>query len=153
MSQALFEWLSTRSGISNVRLARITIGEQTWEGARYTRTMSYTAGMDAVTRGIRKAGDTYNEDCLYVLGDLPKPYVRHITRKGHVHTNNACFPFEGFDWYVSGYMIKRALKPEFEQWHPFGPNFILRPWDIDKEKIDQYCPKPYDRVELKVEYL
>lgn len=42
------------------------------------------------------------------------------------------------------------MREPYSEYHPFGPNFILRPWNIPNEKIDKYEPKPYTRIPMTI---
>jgi len=59
---------------------------------------------------------------------------------------------DGLDWYVAAYYQKDPVEVQFAQFQPFGPNFLLAPWDVPDTKIDTYEPKPYIREELKLKY-
>jgi len=142
----LQEWLVNECNCHDVRPVRVTIGEQSWEGCYYKQTLEYQIGMDAVSRGDKKAGDKYTEEAIYVIGKLPK--VKY-NKRGKVDLDaKVCFPLNGVDWYVSGYMLEENFKPENRQFHPFGVSFILRPWNIPNEAIDKYEQKKYLRIPL-----
>jgi hypothetical protein len=102
-----------------VTMARIQAGQQlTYEGAQYV--------------------DTDDQPRLFLLGDLPK----HKLRRPHT-----CYVIDGIDWYVACFMSSERLAMRIagrpEDFHPFGPTFILLPWSLP-EPIDKW--KPYDRV-------
>lgn len=117
----------------------VAIGNEKWTGCRYNRTLEYTADMDAVRDGRHKAGDKYTENRIYVTGKLPG---------AKRHGDKVCFPFEGKDWYVAGYY--QGNDPKYDEYHPFGVNFILAPWDVPNSMIDEYEPKPYKRIDMAV---
>lgn len=142
MNAQLVTWLQGL-GCFNVRPISVTIGDQTWEAAAYWQTFTYTAGMDCVVRGEKKAGDNYSEEAIYCLGKLPKCYK-------HNKRNRICFPHpDGREWYVSGYLPAPVDDERMKQYHPFGIYFMLRPWPFE-EKIDKYDSKPYTRVNMTV---
>ena len=150
MHAKLCNWLAELN-CHDVKPVNVRIGDETWVGCYYKRTLEYTAGMDAVTRGQKKAGDTYTEETIYCIGKLPKA---KLNAQGRPKLNaNVCFPYEGHDWYVSGYMPKTNLKAQNQKFHPFGINFMLRPWNIPDETIDKYEPKPYTRIEMRVSFI
>lgn len=132
----------------NIRTVHVVIGQETWPGVWYEEELQYQPGMDCVTRGQKKAGDKYYEECIYCVGDLPKPY--RGPKRNKYPKGNVCFPFQGREWYVSGYMPKDNLKPENLQYHPFGVTFMLRPWNIPNSKLDDDERKPYNRIPMKV---
>ena len=139
----LTKWLLD-CGCTDIKPVTVHIGEEAWHGARYKKTHTYTAEMDCVRDGRHKVGNTYTER-IYCIGKLPIKLLRSGKPKPDA---KVCFPFEEKDWYVAGYI--QDIKPQFEQFHPFGVNFILAPWDIPGEKIDHYEEKPYTRVSMDV---
>src|SRR4051812_48726068 len=104
--KSLVDWLTQDCNAHDVSPVVVTIGDESWDGARYKQTFTYTADMDGVRDGRHKAGDKYTEEHIYCIGRIPKVYARpprsgqSIVRK----EQNVCFPFEGLDWYVSGYV-------------------------------------------------
>lgn len=137
-------WLES-CGCVNVRNCRVTIGNESWRACDYEQVHEYTSDMMACTHGGIKPGTKYVTRSIYCLGDLPTPYRKRREK--------VCFPMgDGMDWYVKGYIEKKSISPQFEQFHPLGANFMVGPWDIKGEKIDQYERKPYDRVTMSVEY-
>jgi hypothetical protein len=149
MAKTLAEWLIQDCNCFDVQPVRVTIGNETREGCRYKQTFEYQPGMDAVSRGHKKAGDTYTEESIYLIGELPSCYIKNLTRSGDIHQRQICFPFEDVDWYIAGYMLKKHLTPSNQEFHPFGVHFMLRPWCVpDGAKIDKYETKPYIRVKM-----
>ncbi len=141
----LRDWL-TQLGHRNVQPVTVDIDGQLWTGARYTRVSHYAPDMLAVQRGDKREGEEYSQEFIYCLGPLPKVYVK---AKGYRdHGKAVCFPCDGLDWYVAGYVTD--ISPQYASSHPFGPNFLLCPWDIEGGKIDDYSPKPYARFPLTV---
>lgn len=124
----------------------------TYEGCIYRRTLKYTEGMMAVTRGERKVGEEYVECSAYLLGERPK-----VVRPGSPRYRKVCFRTNLLtDWYVACYVEAAAITPRIAEYHPFGPSFIIKPWLL-KEAIDAYefHPRyhnrhvPYTRYSLK----
>lgn len=149
----LHAWLVTVCKAHDVQDVKVTIGDQTWEGARYKQTFEYQLGMDAVTRCHKKEGDKYQVEAIYCLGKLPAPKLQGKGRRERV-IDYVCFPFEQRDWYVAGYMKDPlALTEAQKHFHPFGIYFTLRPWDIPNERIDQYEIKPYNRFPMTLTYV
>lgn len=139
--QTVSQWLSAMPHIRNVQEVTITIGKSTWHGAQYESVGHYTADMDAVRWGKKKAGDEYVNTMIYLVG----------TKPNHRRT---CYKFadDARDWYCASYMLPENMKPEFAQFHPFGVTWQLAPWDIEgqpESKIDDHEEKPYQRMEAK----
>jgi hypothetical protein len=149
MHAKLCNWL-TECKCHDVKPVNVRIGDEIWVGCYYKRTLEYTASMDAVTRGDKKAGDTYTEESIYCLGKLPKAKLK---RNKPNPSAAVCFPYNGHDWYIAAYMPKENLHEGNASFHPFGISFILRPWDIPNSKIDDYERKPYTRQEMRVSFL
>lgn len=106
------------------------------DGCLYRRTLRYTEGMTAVTRGDAKAGNTYVESSCYLLGDRPIAVLPGAPR----HTK-ACFQAGIQDWYVACWIEAKSITPRIAEYHPFGPSFIMKPWLLD-EKIDAHERHP-----------
>jgi hypothetical protein len=144
MSRALdvADWLRGRERVRDVRACRVTIGKKSWEGAYYVRICHWHTGQDAVARGEHKDGEEYLELAFYVSGIVPD----------HKHT---CYPYEGKDWYIGSYSEpKIPIKPEHEEYHPFGHSFQIFPWNVpDGTKIDTYERHRYKRIPMTVEWL
>jgi hypothetical protein len=126
-------WLRRCEGASDVAMVTVTIGKQTWLGARYRQ----------------RSGDR-----IYCIGFLPAKKAQ----RDHV-----CFTrgSDSRDWYVAGYWPPQkgrkqsamAPAPSLAHYHPFGPSFILMAWDIPgqpENKIDTYERKPYQRISMTV---
>lgn len=121
MKNKVAEWLRSLPGTSDVEPVTITIGTQTWEGARYTQ---------------------YGRDHFYLVGDLPKSFL-----KGP----KTCYrlPDDAHDWYVATYMAKfDALEEHFKEFHPFGNSWMMMPWDCGGF-IDEH-EKTYRRMDATI---
>jgi len=144
------QWLERDCRCFDVRPCIVEIAGERWENAaQYSQTFTYTEGMDCVRDGRKKAGDTYTETRIYVVGNLPK--VKHPKNRKYP-IDGVCFPYREQDWYVACYISADRLKG-FEHAHPLGANFILCPWDIPNSKIDDGEPKPYKRFLMIVRFL
>lgn len=144
--KSLTQWLREDCKAFDVRPILLTIAGEVWHAAFYRQTFEYQSGMDAVSRGEKKAGDKYTEEGIYAIGNLPKSYD---TRKTEA---KVCYPWQNVDWYIAGYLPTTTAREIINEYHPFGVNFILRPWSVPSgEKIDHYSSKPYERIEMKVE--
>jgi hypothetical protein len=157
VNQTLAQWLVQTCKCHDVQAVRVEIDGELFDGCRYKQTHEYTADMDAVKWGKRKAGDKYHWEAIYCLGRVPKSYGKP-PRPGKSTVTRAqkvCYTFEGMDWYVSGYVqsVDVLLNPKWAGSHPFGLHFMLAPWNIPNSKIDDYEPKPYVRHEMKVTLL
>lgn len=140
--KTLLEWLA-KCGKHDIKEVRVTIGDKTFEGARYKQTFNYHITMMACTHGEKKETDTYTEDIVYLVGKRP------------IFKRPTCFPnaADKKDWYIAGYLDDtRKITEHMRQYHPFGENFILRPWEVPSgEAIDKYETKPYNRVPIVIE--
>ena len=136
-------WIANRCGIHpnrDVIPVRVQIADESWEGVRYLVTFIYSATMDACTRGGHQPGDTYSEDMCYLLGQYPKVNRRPSRRPGHVCYQHA----NGLDWYLACWITDELITPPNAPYHPFGPSFMIKPWE-HKSRIDEYefkRPKP-----------
>lgn len=135
----LVEWLES-CGLVNVAPCKVTIGKQVFEGAYAERVNYYQPGMDAVTRGERRVGESYLTRYFYLLGHLPKTYQK---------SSHECYVWEGnpHEWYVGSYSTDVSDKG----FHPFGHSFMVMPWDCSG-KVDDHAEKPYRRVPMVVEW-
>jgi len=138
----LVDWLRA-CGCRDVRPVIVTIDGQSWYGCRYVSVGQHTRGMDAVLRGTRQAGQSCAKERIYCVGSLPRCY-------GKRQEGKVCFPFQGAEWYVVGYILGKQILPQFAPSHPFGENFVLGPWSIPESKIDEGERKPYVRHAMAV---
>jgi len=122
-SDRVAEWLRGCPDTSEVSPVTVTIGKQTYHGARY-----------------RQRG----QESIYLVGDLPASY-RHST---HVAYR---FADDSREWYVGCYWQgKSPLAPVDQKYfHPFGHTFILFPW-VHSEPIDYGERKPYRRMSATI---
>lgn len=146
MKKDLVTWLKEDCKAFDVRPVLVTIEGEIWQAAFYRQTFEYQPGMDAVSRGEKKAGDKYTEEGIYCIGSLPSLY--HSRKRNHV-----CFPWNGQEWFIAGYSSIAGMREPYSEFHPFGPNFMMRPWNIPNSKIDDGEPKPYTRVEMNVSWV
>lgn len=109
---------------TNLRKLHITIRKTTYEAVEYVQP------------------DTDGRKRIYVLGELPRCYVR---------SSRTCFRVPGSkaDHYIACYMSAARITPEFAQFHPFGANFMLLTWDLP-DAIDRYDRTPYTRIAMAV---
>lgn len=119
----------------------VTIGRQTFHGARYRESFAYLHdGRDSTGRTF-KAGDRYMRESIFLVGALPAAYQRRA---------KTCFRLIGDsrDWYITCYATEETARDSrYAEYHPFGQTFIISPWDVpDGTAIDHYEPKPYTRV-------
>lgn len=136
------DWLKGLGHTKDVQPVKVTLGDgksaKTYFGAKYITVLHYTADMRAVTDGKHKAGEAYENEHFYLVGEHP------WTMKNRRHF---CFPMAGYDWYISGYFDGRAITEH----QPFGANFMLGKWDVpDGTKIDTYERFKYPRVAITV---
>ncbi len=141
----LTDWLETFEHISTVTPMTIEIQGKIYEAASYVAKFNTTESCDAYRRGER----TYWQSFIYVLGELPACY----RRSSHVAFTIAGDPSE---WYVACYWPGLIYRKQLSdatptEYQPFGPNFMLSPWNTaDGKAIDYYEDKSYKRVLLTV---
>ena len=133
----LVKWLSGLPRTTNVKEVTLTVKDETFVGAVYDQTLEYQTGMDAVSRGDKKAGDKYTETRYLFLGAIPKCRQK---RKA------LCFTHEGRTLYLSSYYEKN----DKNEYHPFGKCFQLGIWPETHGPIDQYERYPYHRVPVEL---
>ena len=143
--RALHDLAQSWPGIQDARACVVKIGRESWPAVWYRQEVDTPSGSRSHMAGER----TYVREGIYCLGQLPSGYERSRYRDGHA----LCFPYEGRDWYVGGYIQK--IKREFKQHHKLGKNFILSPWDVPGgEAIDHYYTmergREYKRVPMHV---
>ncbi len=118
-SEQIARWLRRYRYASEVSGVDVTIGKQTYHGARYRR------------------GN--GELQLYLVGKLPPSYRR---------SSRTVYRFSGHnrDWFVCGYCEGGTPLDKYqEKHHPFGNSFTLCQW-MANEPIDYYDYKPYRRM-------
>ncbi len=116
------KWL-TDLGHLEATPVQVTLNKEKYDG------VSYINHAD-LTRVIYIAGRT-----------LPKEYKR---------STSVCYDDStGQEWYVSGYI--EFIKPEHREYHPFGPNFMLRIWPKEFKSIDYGLNHKYKHYPFAVE--
>jgi hypothetical protein len=123
---SLVEWLVSLPNIPpesvwpvKVRIIRSSRTVYEFEGARY----------------IQHRENEPDTPRIYLLGDWN---ALHRKLRGQV-----CFDdLTGRVWYVACHSAE-VIKPEFEEFHPFGQMFMLMPWT---------CPDPIDKWERHTHY-
>lgn len=150
-------WLSDM-GPDRVRDAvpvRVTIKDEVFYGARYTWVGHYTEDMMACTRGDKNPGEEYVHENLYLIGKLPSSYKLKRLWRGSAELCQKIvyrLPGSDLDWYVACYLPDEPTE-ETRSFHPFGPNFMLSPWDVPGPAIDHYDAKKRERLAVSVEVL
>jgi hypothetical protein len=124
VAKQVAEWLRGIDSITEVVPVVVTIGNNSWEGARYVQ-----------------RGDIH----LYLVGDMPKSYQR---------SSHEAYPHNDLLWYISGWwkgMDARSTitAVQAKEYHPFGKMFMLMPWTCDLP-ID-YGEEPYRRVPMTIQ--
>lgn len=101
----------------DVQAVEVTIGKQTFYGARYLCAEYGTDGVE-ITNSTR----------YYLLGDMPQCYKR---------SQRVCFTMANnpHELYVSGFYNEEYLKknkyvlnPNAQEFHPFGDCFMMAEW-------------------------
>lgn len=114
--------------ITEVEAVEVTLGKETFQGARY-----------------RQDGDVR----FYLLGELPKEKKRH--------PRSVCWTMDGNDWYVACYYQDSGSEHSaYQELQPFGHNFILMMWDVvacKGAKIDTGERWTYKRFPMSVKVL
>lgn len=148
-AQAVVEHLRPHCQV--VRPVRLTFdGKQVIEGAYYEQECTPPEGARNPEPYVRQG---------FQLVEPPKCYVKRTKREPKligtpivIIAHKVCFVLEGMDtpheWYVASYYLG-----EVNEQQPLGQNCLLGAWSIEGEKIDDYEPKPYRRVPVKVEFL
>ena len=121
--QTLAEWLNTLETVQPrfTVTTTVNLGKETFQGCSYR--------------------DTNGDTRLYLLGKLPKSYMRR---------RKTCYSVLAVDWYVAGY-TQGDIKPEFQAYHPFGEHFLLAMWDPKGPAIDAHEVHKYTRLPLVAE--
>jgi len=117
----LLEWLTPLA--DKIISVSVTIGKNTYEGVRYTRTLTHSSR-------------PYQEESIVFLGKRPK------------FKKNTCFRLVDTetDWYPSWYSPD-VIKPEHQQYHPCGHVWSIAPW-TPEEPIDRY--EKYHRQNMEI---
>lgn len=140
---AVAAWLAGLPGmILDIKPVKVTLHGRVYFGASYTSILPYKEGMDAVRRGEHSIHDTYEDKGIYLVG------LRPSKLKGRTEF---CFPWREDEWYIAGHIDH--IHEEFAHYHPFGPNFILKPWSHKDSKIDTGMERVYLRLSMDVEFL
>ena len=132
-------YLKSLPGIHDVHTMTLKLGRDEYPAAVYKQTLNIPEGSDAYRRGERQ----YTREMVMAIGKLPAHYCK---------SSRVAFVVNGDtrEWYVAGYsgQIKygKQAEQEVDQYHPFGNDFLLAPWDRTDQKIDSYEDTPYRRV-------
>lgn len=136
----------------DIRPIKIEINGETFYGAIYGHLEPPT----------EKCPESKHEYRMYLVGDLPKGYMKS-DKFCYVIPEGAGDFFQAGDWYVAGFLNqkwkKKHRQPEttadiLQKYHPFGDNFGLHRWSTpDGTLIDTCEDKPYTRRPLSVEYV
>jgi hypothetical protein len=121
---------------------RMGVREWVHYGARFESVEHYQPQERMVTEMGKTPGAEYTEVRFDLLGHLAKPLVRHYYR----------LPDDDADWFRGSYYDKS----ETNEYHPFGPCFMLCRWDHERPwmgRIDQFDHKRRERVRTTVEVL
>lgn len=132
-SKEATKWIaSTPNTVAgSVKAVHMIINKRMFDVVQYQKKLKPPAGASNPAE--------YTQEYIYVLGDIWPDSL-----------DKSCLVISGDtrEWYVSGWWQKNThiLSHDVSTFHPFGSNFILCPWTIEGEKIDQYEHKPYKRV-------
>lgn len=140
---AVMTFLKSCKAMLDVRPCVLTVWDHTFEAAWYRQRMEPAPG-------ARNQNPHINE-AIYIPAIRP-PRMR---KARHV-----CYtrPDDPREWYNSCYIDE--VTPPFAVSHPFGPNFMLAPWDTSNfppqykdDKIDTGERDKYVRLPLLVQWL
>lgn len=154
-AQAYAAYLRGLDDVRDVAPVKLTV---TWKrttevyfGVRYTLVRCYTDGMDACRRGERRPGEEYTSQWVSLLGKLPASYKPKVRMGDHWEQKIVYrFPGDDHDWYVAGYC--QDIKPQYAEFHQFGPHWELSSWDSEPA-IDHYDADKRDRLAVTLEAL
>ncbi len=134
----LVKWIES-FGNTNVKPIKVEIKDEVFYGAQYDNVHSD------------------NEPVLYLLGEIPKCRQKRVS---------LCFTIKDDpnDWFLSAgytphmrapFRMTELSEEVAKQFHPFGDNWMMRPWDKIKLKseIDTYERYRYVRVPITVSIL
>jgi hypothetical protein len=156
---AVAAYLESLPGTEQVRPVEVTIARETFLGAVYVQDRPYEAGMGAVARGKKAAGDPHYSRRFYLLGELPLAYRKAgKDRRGEA---KLVFVWEAEDWYVAGGYTPHLLKPwkapadfrnvfgggDLRPCNPFGHWFGLHCWPTNERTPDGDLIGPIDRYD------
>lgn len=118
-------WLESFSGMDapiGIEAITVTIGDESWEGARYHQ---------------------HGREKYYLVGKLPKDWEN--TNQGRVY-----FTLFGQEYYITAFMQDCTnLQKRHLRYHPFGNTWIMSPWTHD-DAPDASHETPCKRQEMKV---
>lgn len=128
MRKALVDWLQGLPTVLQAEPVTVVLNGAEYEAARYRKQLRPPPGS--------KSEEPYITDAVYVLGKKPR----------FQRPNQTCFQVTGDqrDWLVACYW-----EGGITEFQPFGPNFIIKPWDADG-KIDSHEPKEYTRIQIEI---
>lgn len=116
-AQDVAEWLNSRER-TRATPVLVTIGHTSYVGATFEQERDHAPGTRAYAEGER----TYMHRGLYLLGALPSSYVH---RRARLYVD----PAYGTSYYVAGWFPASAASEQANEFHPFGPMFLLAPND------------------------
>ena len=105
-------------------------------------------------RGVKKGTPTVYQGCLYHNPKIrpDEPNIVLIGQPPQATRVHVCYPHsDGREWYMACHLPQDTydkMSDELrQQYHPFGPTFVLSPWTCD-DKIDQYERFNYLRIPM-----
>lgn len=142
--QEVANWLLTCNEVVKAEPVKVSIGKDQYDGVLYTNERIRIKQDREVTEGRAKEGDKYYEPRIYILGEIPKKYLK----------GNWAFTMNGDDWYTICYSDKYT--PVQASYHPFGHSWILGKWHVYTEgyykgwTIDTGEKYPYKRLPMEI---
>ena len=138
--KSTYDMLAALPSVSELTACRATIRGKPFLAWRYVDTVPIAPGCRAYNEGRRES----RNEVILCLGERPRCAVGR----------KAAFTIEGDarDWYLACYSTAesdRARYPDWDKYHPDGPDFQLRPWDCGGT-VDEYARVPYRRYPVTV---
>ena len=147
MPRDIAAYLRTIHSVTSATPCTLTIKGTVYPAAQYVQHCTVDPDCRAYAEGKRE----YDRMAIIVAGPLP----------ACVRNGNVAFTLAGMahECYVACYypahkgrtpQINNDCKLEFSQYHPFGMDWHISPWDIADSKIDSFERVPYKRVVCEV---
>ena len=142
------EYLLSLPGVTLAIDCSVTIDGETLQACEYRQIVPIHPGCPAYDRGERE----HEKHALYVVGKRPAKVKARGKFDGDSYPPKFYFRRDADerDWYCACYH-DGPIEPEFAQYHPFGPSFMLMPWTVPSgEAPDYYQDTKAQRVRMIV---
>ncbi len=116
---------------------------ETYPACSYLARFKTVENSPAYDRGERE----YWKSFIYLIGELPSSYRKNRKIVFQI-------PGDPEEWFVSSYWPsllrhKQEIPQIPNEYHPFGPSFLISPWSFP-EPIDQYETHKYHRLPIRL---